>query len=96
MNFGNIAGFQWDDGNDAKNWHKHRVTWQECEEVFFNQPLIIKEDDKHSQHELRYHAFGKTNVVRLLFVVFTVRDGKIRIISARIMNKKEKYYYEKT
>lgn len=87
-------GFDWDEGNTEKNWIKHKVLWSEVEEVFFNIPLLLQSDAKHSQDEIRYWALGKTNNKRMLFVTFTIRDTKIRIISARDQNKKERSTYE--
>jgi uncharacterized DUF497 family protein len=89
-----IEGFEWDDGNRDKNWITHRVSLAECEMIFFNQPLIILDDLKHSEAESRYYAFGKTDIDRKLLVVFCKRKNKIRVISARDMNKKEKKFYE--
>lgn len=85
--------FEWDKGNINKNLIKHSVTNKEAEEVFNNQPLI-SEDIKHSEKELRFQALGKTDKERLLFLSFTIRKNKIRIISARDMNKKEVSKYE--
>lgn len=90
-----IGGFDWDEGNQVKNWHKHSVSIPECEEVFFNQPLLIMSDNSHSQSEIRHHALGRTNADRKLFLVFTIRNKLIRIISARNMSRKERQYYEK-
>lgn len=87
--------FEWDDGNITKNEKKHKVNFLECEEVFFNKPLLLLEDGKHLQLEQRYIALGKTNRDRKLFLVFTVRGKFIRVISARDMSKKEKIIYEK-
>jgi uncharacterized DUF497 family protein len=89
-------GFEWDEGNVRKNWEKHRVSHIECEEIFFNNPIIIKRDEPHSTREDRYFVLGKTDTERLLFIVFTLRGTKIRIISARDMNRKEKRVYEQT
>ncbi|MBN2424905.1 MAG: BrnT family toxin [Calditrichaceae bacterium] len=89
------TGFQWDEGNLEKNREKHKVTQNECEQVFFNLPLIVADDTKHSTKEKRWYLFGQTDSSRLLFVVFTVRKNLIRVISARDMHKKEKdAYYE--
>lgn len=90
----NINGFEWDKGNIAKNWERHGVTHLECEEVFFNNPLMVKNDVTHSTTELRHYVLGKTNGHRLLFLVFTIRNNKIRVISARDMSKKERKIYE--
>jgi len=88
------VGFDWDEGNIYKNEKKHGVKWQEIEEIFFNDPLILLEDIKHSSDECRCFALGKTNTELQLFVVFTKREDKIRVISARAMSKKERSYYE--
>ena len=94
---GRIAGFQWDAGNDRKSADKHGVSQSEAEQVFFNEPLLLVEDPKHSAQESRFHALGKTDDARLLLIVFTLRmDGTfIRVISARDMNRRERDYYDK-
>jgi uncharacterized DUF497 family protein len=93
----NCEGFEWDQGNSEKNWTLHQVARSECEQVFFNEPLIVADDTKHSQTEKRWFVLGKTDTERLLFIVFTIRNKLIRIISARDMKKKEReIYYEKT
>lgn len=88
-----LNGFDWDDGNRDKNWIKHGVSNQEAEEVFFNIPLLIADDMKHSQTEQRYFALGRTNDSRGLFISFLIRGDKIRVISARDMHRKERQYY---
>ena len=92
-----ITGFDWDEGNSQKNV-KHSVSTAESEQVFFNAPLLLLEDVKHSQMESRFHALGKTDDGRLLHITFTLRHyGKaIRVISARDMHKKERSIYEQT
>ena len=91
----NITCFQWDDGNARKN-EKHGVSTAESEQVFFNAPLLMLEDAKHSVSEPRFHALGKTDDGRLLHITFTLReDGeKIRVISARDMHRKEREIYD--
>ncbi len=89
------TGFEWDHGNITKNWDKHDVTAGECEQIFFNKPLIVKRDKKHSKLENRYYVLGRTNAERLLFAVFTVRKEKIRVVSARDMTVTEKERYQK-
>lgn len=86
-------GFDWDKGNIEKNWEKHRVSYIECEEAFFNQPLLLQEDEGHSKVEARCYALGITNDGRHLFIVFTIRQNKIRVISARDMSRKERRIY---
>ncbi len=89
-----VEEFDWDQFNIEKNRKKHEVEPYECEEVFFNEPYVAT-DEKHSCNEERYYSLGKTYSERLLFVVFTVRDNKIRVISARDMTIKERrLYYE--
>ncbi len=95
--FSDLSGFEWDSGNREKNWRSHGVAWWECEEVFFNAPLFVLPDTEHSLSEQRHYVFGKSNNGRLLLIVFAMRQSRIRVISARDMNKKEKkFYYEKT
>jgi uncharacterized DUF497 family protein len=89
-------GFEWDEGNIKKNWEKHQISHIECEEIFFNSPIIVKKDEAHSTAEERYFVLGKTESNRLLFIVFTMRGSKIRIISGRDMSRKEKKIYEQT
>ena len=91
--FPDMEGFEWDPGNINKNWEKHKVLLSECEETFLNEPLLILYDEKHSTTEQRYHAIGRTNANRVLFISFTIRNKKIRTISARNANKKEKEVY---
>jgi uncharacterized DUF497 family protein len=88
------TGFEWDDHNVGKIWSVHRVAFWECEEVFFNEPLVVANDVKHSSAERRFYALGQANGGRLLFLVFTVRDNLIRVISARDMTPKEKKVYQ--
>ncbi len=89
-----VDGFEWDIHNIDKNWIKHSVTFQECEQVFFNKPVLIADDEKHSLHEKRYYILGRSDIDKKLFIVFTIRRNKIRVISARLMNKKEKEVYD--
>jgi hypothetical protein len=96
INLDQISGFDWDDGNSRKSADKHDVSQAEAESIFFNDPLIVVDDLKHSNEERRFHALGKTTHQRLLHVTFTLRgDGTlIRVISARDMDRKERRFYE--
>jgi hypothetical protein len=87
--------FEWDKGNIDKNFIKHKVTNQEIEEIFNSKLLKTFEDIKHSQKEIRFVALGITNKKRRLYISFTIRNQKIRIISARDQSKKERSLYEK-
>lgn len=95
IGIGDTEEFLWDSGNRDKNLIRHDVHWQECEEAFFDEAKKIHPDPQHSRTEERYILLGKTFVGRLLFIIFTIRDKKIRVISARNLNKKELYLYEK-
>lgn len=86
--------FEWDAGNIDKNFKKHGIENEEAEEVFLNDPLI-SEDVKHSQFEKRYQCLGVTDRNRKLFVSFTIRRNRVRLISIRNMSKEEKQKYEK-
>jgi uncharacterized protein len=86
-------GFDWDNGNINKNWLKHEVSPAECEQIFFNRPLVIQDDIKHSEAENRFYALGRTDAKRNLFIAFTVRKKRIRVISARDMSRKEREVY---
>lgn len=94
-NLTTLSEFEWDKGNRGKNLERHGVTDMECEEVFFDPKKKIIKDIKHSQEEGRYILIGQTRFQRLLFVIFTARNNKVRVISARDLNKKEIYLYEK-
>lgn len=98
IDFEKIEGFDWDAGNDRKSEDKHQVSRAEVEQAFFNVPLVLAPNEKHSQTEPRFHALGKTMVGRLLHITFTLRfDGrKIRPISARDMHRKERRVYEES
>ena len=91
-----IIGFDWDDGNTRKSHEKHKVSPAEAEQVFFNDPLLLLLDEKHSKKEARYHAYGKSNDGRKLHIAFTLRehDALIRVISARDMHRKERMTYD--
>ena len=63
--------------------------------MFFNEPLVVRSDVRHSRREKRYYALGQTSGGRLLFIVFTIRRSLFRVISARDMNHKESNAYAK-
>ena len=94
MNLDEVVGFDWDEANVLKNWEKHKVKHTEAEEIFENKPRIVSKDYKHSLREARYQILGVTNEKRELSVIFTFRGRKVRVISARDMNRKESAKYE--
>jgi len=87
--------FDWDEGNREKNLKKHNVSIIEAEQIFINHPLLVKKDEQHSlTAEQRFQALGKTLNNRKLFLAFTIRNEKLRVISVRDMDKKERRIYE--
>ena len=92
---GACSGFDWDDENAHKNWERHHVTPEEAEDVFFNAPLVVRSDVRHSKVEKRYYALGQTSTGRRLFVAFTIRRSLVRVISVRDMNGNESEVYGK-
>ncbi|MBE7440581.1 MAG: BrnT family toxin [Spirochaetales bacterium] len=89
-----IVGCDWNKGNAEKVSNRHSVHPAECEEVFFHDPILVIPDEMHSESEDRFHVLGRTATYRLLFLVFTIRRNKIRIISTRNMTRREQKAYE--
>lgn len=98
IGLGEVSGFEWDSANSRKSADKHDVSQAEAEQLFFNAPLLLLPDRKHSQKEARYHALGQTDSSRALHVTFTLREEGtlIRVISARDMHRKERAVYEQS
>jgi uncharacterized DUF497 family protein len=86
--------FDWDEGNKHKNWIKHKVSHLEAEEIFLSGSGLLGKDEKHSTSESRYKFLGRTSKKRYLVAFFTIRKGKIRIISVRPMGRKDKIKYD--
>ena len=95
IDWARLAGFEWDDGNARKSDDKHAVSRAEAEQVFFNEPLVIVRDVRHSVQEASFHALGQSDLGRPLHVSFTLREAGtlIRVISARDMSRKERARY---
>lgn len=89
-----FTGFEWDKGNLDKNYKKHGISANVAEEAFLDEQAIIVRDIKHSGKEKRFIVIGKTTENKVLFVVFTVRKDKLRIISTRPANRKERDKYD--
>jgi len=89
-----FKGFEWDKGNIDKSYQKHGITPNEAEEAFVDKDILLLEDIKQSQKELRFEAIGRIIKGDILFLAFTARGDKIRIISVRKANKKERRRYE--
>ena len=88
-----FEGFDWSGGNADKNWQAHGVTPLEAEQAFFNTPLLSGADPAHSQREPRFYVLGQTDDGRELFIAFTLRGRRLRVISARDMSRKERKAY---
>jgi uncharacterized protein len=95
LEFWRVEGFDWDEGNSRKSTDKHGVSQAEAEQIFFNEPIIVEADVKHSVQETRFHALGRTDQGRLLHITFTLRSSGrlIRVISARDMHRTERQRY---
>ncbi len=87
--------FEWDRGNRTKNWVRHAIRTEECEEVFLGgRALPVGIQVAPSVSEKRYAVVGETTLRKPLFVVFTVRGDKVRVISARPMTPQESEDYD--
>jgi uncharacterized DUF497 family protein len=97
IDWARVVGFDWDAGNERKSVEKHRVSQSEAEQAFFNEPLLVLKDDRHSFAEARFHALGRTNENGCLHITFTLRreGALVRVISARDMSARERLAYEK-
>lgn len=86
--------FDWDQGNVVKNLLKHQIECRQTEEAFIDDDSLVGDDLKHSSVENRFLLIGKDHEGNVLYIVFTQRRNKVRIISARIASKKERRFYE--
>jgi hypothetical protein len=86
--------FEWDEGNATKSFQKHGVTCAEAEQVFAERRFIpLGQQFEPPVREPRFGVLGETSGGKLLFLVFTLRNHAIRVISARPMNEKEREFY---
>jgi len=88
--------FEWDAGNTNKNLIKHKVSNKECEDVFTSNRFLLLKDQPHSSLENRYIVIGPTVSTKILKLIITLRDRRVRVISARPASRKERQFYEKT
>jgi uncharacterized DUF497 family protein len=89
-------GFEWDSGNKTKNKNKHGVETFEIEQIFKSRlaiPLGVQISPEVDEERLA--VVGPTLEGRLLHIVFTLRDGRVRPISGRPAHKTEKVQYGK-
>jgi uncharacterized protein len=92
IDWARVVGFDWDAGNARKSVDKHGVSQAEAEQTFFNQPLLVLEDER------RFHALGRTLAGRRLHIAFTLRRNGtlIRVISARDVSMRERAIHEES
>jgi len=86
--------FEWDPKKATANVQKHDVTFQEAATVFGDPLAITFEDPDHSTNENRYITFGLSLQKQLIVVSHTECGDRTRIISARLMDRKERKIYE--
>lgn len=86
--------FEWDWGNVSHLWERHQVRPYEAEEAMKDRNAILGPDEPHSELEVRFSVIGKTRKSRILFLVFTIRSGRIRVLHARDVKRKEAKIYE--
>lgn len=84
--------FEWDDDKARANLVDHKIDFNDARLVFADFGLVEDEDDTMDYSENRYRAVGMANA-RLITVFYTLRDGRIRIISARGATRKEQRTY---
>ena len=94
--FESLDGFIWDIFNQNKILSKHGLTAEECEQVLLSKKYVLFDDLAHSSKERRFILIGYSLTNNLLYIVFTIRQKQVRVISARKANRKEADYYEKT
>lgn len=86
--------FEWDDGKDEVNRTKHGIGFEEAKFIFIH-PVVTAQDDRRDYGENRFISYGRIVRAVVIAVVHTMRRGRIRLISARKANRKEKRaYYE--
>lgn len=86
--------FEWDTGNSQRP-KNHGLTPEETEEAFFDENKVSFSDWQHSVTKQRITLLGKTKKDKLLNITYTIRGSKIRVITARPINKKGVKLYEK-
>lgn len=88
--------FAWNTDKAKLNLKLHHVTFQEAATVFDDPYARIVDDGDHSAEEHREIIIGHSERNRLLFVSFTVRNGIIRLISARLATPGEREEYQES
>ena len=89
-----LTGFEWDKAKATSNARKHRVTFEEAVTAFDDPMAITLDDPEHSEHERRFVTVGCSSHARLLVACHCDGSGRVRIISSRMANRRERSYYE--
>ncbi|MCD8218123.1 MAG: BrnT family toxin [Clostridiales bacterium] len=86
-----VLEFEWDERKNKRNIEKHGIDFDTAMMIFNDENRIEIYDMEHSQDEDRYNTIGLVHDV--LFVVYTERKEKVRIISARLATPRERSIY---
>lgn len=86
--------FEWDPKKAQSNLVKHKVSFEEASSIFSDENSITIDDPRHSVIEKRSITLGLSYLERLLVVVHTERNGRIRVISSRLASRVERNQYE--
>lgn len=86
--------FEWDDDKAAENLTKHAISFQEASTAFGDPMSLTIDDPLHSIGEERFVLLGRSDVGRIVVVVHGARGDRIRLISARRANRRERRAYE--
>jgi len=87
--------FEWDAKKAESNFLKHGVSFAEACTAFRDKWSLTIIDPMHAQTEDRFILLGYSDKNRLIVVVHTDRQDRVRIISARKAAKNERTQYEK-
>lgn len=86
--------FEWDEEKAKANLRKHQISFEEAMTVFMDPQSLTRPDPKHSEEEDRFLDIGRSDRTRILVVVYTERDTRIRLISCRKAEQAERRIYE--
>jgi uncharacterized DUF497 family protein len=86
--------FAWDPDKAAENLRKHGVDFVEASTIFGDPLEVTIPDPAHSEGEARFLSLARSATDRVLVVAYTEREGRIRIIHARVAEPKERRAYE--
>ena len=88
------ATFEWGPAKDEANRSKHGISFREAISAFMDPLSITVPDPDHSAEEERFLLLGENHKGQLLVVSHTDRQDRIRIISARKADRRERREYE--